>query len=298
MSKSISDSLERAIRQLRVVIADLVHKQPVLVCLLVITAIPICLLLALTPFTTIAVLCLIITFVSTAIYVKTESYAETALTFILGLFTTFSVDWTFGKSILIIMFFLAFTVVIFVIGAIRLASKIEWILTQATVQYKPAEHQPTYDQLHDIASASTPYGQLHIVERAESVRYFSFRKINMSRLKRLLALVERVTTSWSIPHIQACEFLYALFMSVSSKDEDEAHIVMVNFLNRAEEIPCVPTMLHEYLMGTAPFLITNALRHAEYLDIIKSQVTLGGDVEAARDLMRRRVNDPTPRVPR
>lgn len=293
MSKSITDSLEKVVCQLRVVLSELTHKQPILVCLLVLIAIPVCLLLALTPYTTIAILCLIITLISTAIYIKTESYAETALTFILGLFTTFSVEWTFWKAVLIIMFFLAFTVFIFVVGAIKLSSKIEWILTQAAVQYKPTEHEPTYDELHSIASKSTPYGQLHIVERAESVRYFAFRKIEIPRLGRLLILVERITTSWSITHIQACEFLYALFMSVSSKTEDEAHIAMIAFLNQAELMPCVPTMLHDYLMATAPFLITGAICHKEYLDIVRLQVAVGGDVHAVKDIMRSRFNDPT-----
>jgi hypothetical protein len=164
------------------------------------------------------------------------------------------------------------------------------------VQYRPAEQKPTYDELYAVASKSTPYGQLHIVERAESVRYFAFRKIAIPRLERLLILVERVTISWSISHIQASEFLHALFMSVSSKEEGEAHIAMIDFLNQAELIPCVPTMLHQHLMATAPFLITNALDHSEYLDIIRAQVSIGGDVEAAKDLMRRQFNDPKPRA--
>jgi hypothetical protein len=295
MSKSITDSFERVAQQFRVVLTDLVHKQPILVCLLVIIAIPICILISKTQFTTIAILCLIISLISAAIYIKTESFAETSLTFILGLFTAFSIEWTSGKAILIILFFLAFSVLIFVISAIRLSSKIEWILTQAAVQYQPAEHKPTYEELYQIASAQTPYGQLHIVERAESTRYFAFRKININRIKRLLILVERVTTSWSITHLEACEFLYALFMSVSSKEEDEAHLAMIDFLNQAEQIPCVPSMLHEYLISTTPFLIAGAVSHDDYLKIIKTQVKIGGDKDAVKDLMRRRFNDPTPR---
>jgi hypothetical protein len=84
-------------------------------------------------------------------------------------------------------------------------------------------------------------------------------------------------------------------MSVSCKEEDEAHVAMIDFLNQAEQIPCVPTMLHEYLISTTPFLITGALSHDDYLRIIKTQVKIGGDKEAVKDLMRRRSNDPTPR---
>ncbi len=150
------------------------------------------------------ILCTIISIVSIGIYGNTKSYSETALSFILGLFTVFSTTWDSKLFMIFISFYLLFNIVTFMISSIRLAAKQEMIITQAAVKYRNRNYDEVFKTLKKISDKSSKNGQLGPIEKAEIIRFLSYRKIEIEYLSEAINVVELIRT------VQQCELSEAL----------------------------------------------------------------------------------------
>lgn len=167
------------------------------------------------------ILCMIISIVSLGIYGNTKSYSETALSFILGLFTVFSTTWDSKLFMLFISFYLLFNVVIFMIASISLAAKKETIITQAAVKYRNQNYDEVVKALKEISDKPSKNGQLGPIAKAESIRFLSYRKIEIEHLTEAINVVELIKTVQQCELSEALTLFYNLYVLDVSSGENK-----------------------------------------------------------------------------
>jgi len=148
---------------------------------------------------------------SIGIYLKTKSFSETTLSFILGILTIYTIDWKTANVTLFVLIYIAYVVLVFFISSIKLAAKMESILTQAASKLDIDNHAETYKRMHEIAHKSTRYNQLSIIDKSEVIRYLAFRKITLGEYETAINLVELIKSVCQVELIVCCEMYYGLY---------------------------------------------------------------------------------------
>ncbi len=217
------------------------------------------------------ILCLLILIVSIGIYVKNKSISETMLTFMLGILTVFTIDWEKADFVLFIVFYLVFSLLIFVIGSISLASRKETILIQAANSLSNNfNYDEVYKQLNEVFDKSTSNNQLGPIERAEVIRYLSFRKVSIDQIGEALESIEIIKTVYQIDLSKACEFFYALYMLSSNYLHDtNPSKKTINLFDKILTVALAPEQFLEVFMRTKKIIISGKLNFDIYIEKIK-----------------------------
>lgn len=229
---------------------------------------------------TIFILCLIVCIVSFGIYIKTKNYSETTLSFILGLFTIFSTNWNTKLFMLFISFYLLFNIVIFMIASIELASKKESIITQASLKYRGENFEDVYRELNNIANKSSKNGQLGPIERAEIIRFLSYRKTNIEHLEESINIVELIQTVQQCSLKEALILFHSLYvLDVVGRGELFSSDRIIRMLDEIVVLPVSPEEFHYLFNKLKSKIMRKELTFFNLMHLIKKYTYEGMDVE-------------------
>ncbi|NQV16324.1 hypothetical protein HQ531_12760 [bacterium] len=274
----VTGSFYEAMRQLWVVLISLIQKNPTFPIIILIILAWIIMQIAGAPQLTTSILCFIVTILSWAIYISRKDFGETGLTFILGLFTVFSVDWNTETAALFITFFLFFTILIMMTYSVRLAADKESILTQAAIYYSPNSSTSIMREFERIVSSNSKHGMLSINQRSAIVRFFAFRRVPLDHMSRLLDSTELIFVVADIESMLAARFIHSLYLTLQSMDGDEFKEIGI-FLDRIITIACSPTEFFQIFDATKRYLLKGTVNRQEYIKIIDKLFRDGFSVE-------------------
>lgn len=235
------------------------------------------------------VLCLLILVVSIGIYVKNRSISETMLTFMIGTLTVFTIDWEKADFVLFIVFYLVFSLLIFIIGSIWSASQKETILIQAA---NSLSNNFNYDliikQLNEIFDKSTPNNLLDPIERAEVLRFLSFRKIEIAQMEEALKSIEVIKTVYQIDLIKACGLFYSLYifsqnyLHVSNPSKNT-----INLFDTILTVALPPEQFFEIFMKTKKIIISGEIGFSTYIEKVRKMANDGLDsIEIIEEILK------------
>lgn len=90
---------------------------------------------------------------SVGVYLKNKNYSETILTLFLGLLTVFSIEWSKTNTLIFTGVLFSFSVIFFLISALRISSELETILNQAASFISVSQTSYYYKLLHDFTTS-------------------------------------------------------------------------------------------------------------------------------------------------
>ena len=168
----------------------------------------------------ICILSFVIVLSSLLVYFKSKKYGEAVLALSAGLLTVYTVNWTLSLFIGFITVWLLFTVVVFFIISVRLAAKIETIYIDCTVGLNIPKEQTkaAIKQLEKI-SGSLENSVLSPEERAEILRFFSFRKVSIENMPVALKWVHIYYVITKINYLDLASFVVAVIKNTYVLDE-------------------------------------------------------------------------------
>lgn len=226
------------------------------------------------------ILCLIISFISMIIYAKSKSYSETALSLILGLFTVFSTQWNSKLFVLFISFYTVFNLITFMISAISLAAKKETIILQASLKYRDNDQKNVYKQLDKIASCSSDSNQLGIIARAESIRFLSYRKLDVEYLEDALYVIEMIKTVQQCELSEALTLFYNLYtLDVIGNDNPFSKVRMIRMFDEVVVLPVSHDEFYLLFNKCKKLVLQGELTFFELMKSIKRHIYNGLDVD-------------------
>lgn len=154
---------------------------------------------------------LLVLIISIGLYVSTKSFAETTLSFILGILTVYTIDWEKANFTLFAILYLAYIVIAFYISAIRLAARQESILIQAASKLDMDDYKNVYNRIKEISQRQTKHNQLSIIDKSEVIRYLAFRQVIIGEYEEALNIIELIKGVCQIDLIPCCEIYYGFF---------------------------------------------------------------------------------------
>lgn len=212
-----SKSLFEAIRALKNVTQTLFKKMPVLF-LVIVYLIDLGIRSYLSAgLSTTYLIGLLILIISIGIYISTKSFAETTLSFVLGILTIYSIDWEKANVTLFVLLYIAYIVIVFYISAIRLSAKQESILIQAACKLDMDDYKNVYKRLKNISQKTTNYNQLSILDKSEIIRYLAFRQVIIGEYEEAINVIELIKGVCQAEIISCCEIYYGFYTYCHNK---------------------------------------------------------------------------------
>lgn len=160
----------------------------------------------------------LILFISIGIYIASNSFAETTLSFILGVLTIYSIDWENADFTLFILLYFAYIIFIFYSYTIRLSAKQESILNQAACKLNIDDYDNIFRRLKKISQTGTKYNQLSILDRCEIIRYLAFRQVITGEYEDAINVIELIKNVCQIPLSDCCEIYYSFYTYIKNNN--------------------------------------------------------------------------------
>ncbi len=175
-------------------------------------------------FSNVYLISIIILFVSICIYITSKSFAETTLSFILGILTVYSIDWEKANFTLFVILYLAYIIFVFYAYSIRLSAKQESILIQAACKLDMDDYKGVYKRIKKISQTDKKFHQLSIIDRSEIIRYLAFRQVIIGEYEEAINVIELIKNVCQISLLDCCEIYYSFYTYCKNKQEPPANI--------------------------------------------------------------------------
>lgn len=226
----------------------------------------------------------IITIICLGNYIINDKWLETSLTFILGIFMIFSINWNRNYSIIFICSYFVFNVLSFIISSIKIASKVEDLLTNAASFVDSSNIDSIRNNLNEISSSSTKLNQLSNLDKAEAIRYFCIRKLPLKDMEKSLEAVETLNVALKLELIEACKIIFSFFQISKYCNDATISSQLLELLN---ELPFDPTETCRIIGETKSLLISNKMNNSAYVLMIKNDANKGYSAEDIISKMKR-----------
>ena len=223
-------------------------------------------------------LCVLISFVSILIYTRNNNYAETLLSFMLGVLTIFTITWDNYTSKLFIGFYVSINIIIFFLTSIKLSMKVETELTAAASYINLNNFKPTYKELNRISKINTKYNILGGLERAKTIKYLAYVKVPLTEITESIKNIELIKVIFQLELKSSCDFFKTLYYI---KERSNSFFSITNLLDLivAKRLPLTPEEFLTILNQTKKEIIQNSFSVSNYLDIIDASVIDGEDID-------------------
>lgn len=210
---------------------------------------------------------LLILVISVGIYMSTRSYAETTLSFILGILTIYSIDWEKANFTLFIILYIAYIILTFYISTIHLAAKQENILIQAACKLDIDNYKEVYNRIKEISQKSTKHSQLSIIEKSEVIRYLAFRQVIIGEYEEAINMVELIRSVCQIDLIPCCEMYYGLYTYCYNKNStlQNVSISVEKMFDKVTTLTISYIEFFQIFSNTKRILIEDKLSYDEYI---------------------------------
>ena len=222
-------------------------------------------------FSNIYLVSIIILFVSICIYITSKSFAETTLSFILGILTVYSIDWGTANFTLFIILYLAYIIFVFYAYSIRLSAKQESILIQAACKLDMDDYKNVYKRIKKISQTNTRFHQLSIIDRSEIIRYLAFRQVIIGEYEEAINVIELIKNVCQISLSDCCEIYYSFFTYCKNKDRVPTNISK-EVERMFDKVTTLSVSYYEFFnifKNTKRILVESKLTYEDYLVKIK-----------------------------
>lgn len=214
---------------------------------------------------------ILILFISIGLYISTKSFAETTLSFILGILTIYTIDWESANITLFVILYLSYIVLAFFISSIRLAAKQESILVQAACKLDIDDYDSVYKRIKEISQKSTKNNQLSIIEKSEIIRYLAFRQVIIGEYDEAINIIELIKGVTQIDLIQCCEIYYSFYTYIYNRRPSPPNISreIEKMFDKVTTLTIAYNEFFEVFSNTKRILVEDKINYDKYLTEIR-----------------------------
>jgi hypothetical protein len=271
---NLSKSLSELLRALGGAIKSLYRLAPAVAVMLIAISIFFVVVMATTPGRIMNAVVFIVFVVSITIYGRTKNYGEAALALVIGLLAAFTIKWTPQWFALFAGAYIGFTVLIFLISSVRIASRLEDILRQASIfideqNYKDVEAQLKKTIDEDRVGAMDP------IEKAECIRFLAFKKFPVDLMGPALKSIGQLSIITKMEPHDIASFVYDLYrinVAVGSPSFMADIDKMFLFI---KDLPSTPEEFFESFRRTRKLILTGRAGLNQYLQVLEKAIYKG-----------------------
>jgi len=227
--------------------------------------------MAATPGRTMTAVVFIVLVVSLAIYGRTKNYGEAALSLVIGLLAAFTISWTPHRFALFAGAYISFTVLILLISSVRIASKLEEILRQASLFIDEQNYKDIEKQLSEVVDKYGG-GTIDPIEKAECVRFLAFKKFPVELMGPALNSIGQLSVITKMEHKDITSFVYDLYRISVSVDSSSFVADIDKMFSFIKDLPTTPEEFFESFRRTRKFILTGRISLNRYLRVLEKAI--------------------------
>lgn len=235
----------------------------------------------------IGVTTLVVVFAAVFVYVKSNDYAQALLALVVGLLTSFTVDWTAGRFVVFCISWVGLLTLIMLISSVRIASKVEAILVFAAQFVELQDLGVAKDRLETI-SKDQRVRSLGPVERAEIIRVFAIRKVPLDVMGDALSSTDVFSAITGIGHKTVAEFVADLYMLTRPIDEQAWNKVLDMVYDALRSGTSSPDEFIDAFSESRRIALSGQLDFATYFSKLSEGMIQGVPAKEMYDYMRQK----------
>lgn len=232
---------------------------------------------------------------SICVYSKSNNYGEAFLSLSAGLLTIYSVEWTISRFWSFTIIWLLFTLIVFLITAIKSASKIESIFTQAVIFMPDAQtsnKELFKKQLKELENISNSINDsiLMPTERAEIIRFFCFKKMDKAIFATALKWVNCYYSITQMPYMDIALFVTEVIRNTPIIDQEITIDNIFDYIYTG--MRGVPVSPSEYIDGfkKTKYVLASTNRTVLYFKALNDFFSEGRPISIIEDYINNRVS--------
>lgn len=224
-----------------------------------------------------ALLGALILFISIGLYISTRSFAETTLSFILGVLTIYTINWETANISFFIILYLSYIIIAFFTSSISLAAKQESILIQAACKLDMDDYESVYKRIKKISQKPTAYNQLSIIEKSEIIRYLAFRQVIIGEYEEAINNIELIKSVTQIELVQCCEIYYSFYTHVYNRRPTPPNIprAVERMFDKVTTLTVAYNEFFDIFSNTKRILVEDKIKYETYLAEISMHALKG-----------------------
>lgn len=210
---------------------------------------------------------------SASLYIKEKSSLSAITSFILGIFTAFTVPWNGSTFSIFFVSFILLITFIFFIAAVRAAADQEERLTTAANSYLSDFETNKKDLMEVYETVKKHAGLLPIEKKQEAILFFSYQKVPK---KEMITLIDTVDFMYTITKIDT-ELLLVLLNNIYCLSHSEADFVFNKEILKMYILKgrSTPKNLVTILNDTLHIAIENDIDFVSFTDTILTCLSRG-----------------------
>jgi hypothetical protein len=168
----------------------------------------------------------VVLLVAVIVYIRRGNFGEAAIALVAGLFPALSIDWTAGKFVAFCLAWVFLAAIALIIASVRLAAANQSVYTDAAIALGPNGIPERVRRLTQIAD-SFKTGLLGPLDRANVLRVFAYRRLDIETMEKALREVDILSTATRLDPLTTANFVADLYRI----DKD----LPANYLDSIEE---------------------------------------------------------------
>jgi len=217
---------------------------------------------------------LVVFIVAVAVYAGTSNYGEAALALVAGLLPVFTVSWDAGTFSVFVAVWAGFTILVFLISSVRLASSREDLYTQAALSLtSPDDYLSMGAAIKAVAEAADCL--LDPIERAEVIRIFAYRKLPVRSMGSALEAVDKLSTISRVEPKRVASFVSDVYRVFDPADEDVAAALLDRLYSLIRTSPAAPQEYFEAFDQSRRLILSEKLDSEVFFDALGRGLAAG-----------------------
>jgi hypothetical protein len=217
---------------------------------------------------------LVVFIVGVAVYARTSNYGEAALALVAGLLTVFTVTWRVSTFSVFLAAWGGFTILVFLISSVRLASRREDVYTQAALSMAPA------DDYFGVGASLEAIGKeadclLDPIERAEVIRIFAYRKLPLRSMRGALEAVDKLSTISRVEPTRVASFIADVFRVFEPPDEETADALLDHIYSLIRDSVAAPQEYFEAFDQSRRLILAAKLNSDQFFNTLNEGLEAG-----------------------
>ncbi len=233
----------------------------------------------------IGVTVLVVFFAAVFVYFKSNDYAQALLALVVGLLTSFTVDWTVGRFIVFCVAWVGLLTLILLISSVRVAGKVEAIHTFAA-QFVEVNDLEVAKARLDAISKDQRVKTLGPIERAEIIRVFAIRKVPLDVMGHALSGVDAFAAITNIDYRMVAEFVADLYSLMQPTEEQEWHTVLDGVYDALRSSTSSPDEFIDAFNNSRRIVLSGQMDHTMYFAKLAEGMIHGVPPKEMYDYMR------------
>lgn len=230
---------------------------------------------------------LIVLIVSIVVYVTSNNYGEAALSLVAGILTVFSVEWGTEEFIIFITVWLGFTFFAILIYSIKIAAEVEDIYRQASISLAgDSDNQGKIEEILQDIGKNAEVEVLDPVERAEIIRLFCFRKMDLKLISQALCSVEMLSVITKVDFKTVALFVADIYKVLDYEPEKKYQNVLDWIYTLIRDTPVPPIEFIESFENTRRIILSEDVNVHRYLEILRDGLESGVDVKEMHEYIK------------